>query len=92
MSKLQKILLILTIFFVSSCQGILFDPDARFLRQDNETREIYLLTEDGHRIYSDTAMFYDHACMTREKWQELYELLKREDQPTATIEKILESI
>ena len=76
MRKLNRIFLVLTIFFASSCQGILFDPDARFLRQDSETRDIYLLKEDGQRIYPENAHFFDHACMSREKWLELYDLLQ----------------
>jgi hypothetical protein len=89
-----KILLALTIFFASSCQGIIFDPDARFLRQDNETRQVYLLTEDGHRIYSDTSYFYDHACMSMDKWQELYELLQRSgnDKQLGKIQQVLNGL
>ena len=94
MKGLNRIFLVLMIFFASSCQGILFDPDARFLRQDNETKEIYLLKEDGQRIYSESAYFFDHACMSREKWLELYDLLQdsgAKDQADFIFKKILEN-
>lgn len=72
----RVILIILAIFFVSSCQNtIYFDPDPRALRIHEDTKEVYLLTREGERIYQGS-QFFRHACMSEAKWIELFELLQ----------------
>ena len=72
----RAILIILAIFFASSCQNtIYFDPNPRALRVDRDTGEVYLLTRDAERIYQG-AEFFRHACMSEDKWIELFEILQ----------------
>jgi hypothetical protein len=63
---------VLTIF-CASCTGLTFNPDA--WRANHHLQA--LISEREDVIYSDEPEFSDFACMHKDKWLELYELLRR---------------
>lgn len=70
-----KVLLILTTFFVSSCntKQINWNPD--FYIHDSKSQAI--INEKNHIVYCEQVEFDEYASLSKEKIKELAEILRR---------------
>lgn len=87
MPKFQ--LVILTTFFVTSCQtGVKFNPDFH----KATSAEQAIVDERGNRIYSDEEAFDSFACMHKVKIKELAEILKKAKIPKSKKKLLIEEL
>jgi len=69
----SKMIIILTMFWLSSCtsEGVKFDPDVYVGRNG------YIINERLMKVMADEPRFLEYGCMHRDKWIELKEVLDR---------------
>jgi hypothetical protein len=85
-----KGLLILTTFFVSSCntKQINWNPD--FYIHDSKSQAI--ISEKNHIVYCEEVGFDEYASLSKEKIKELAEILRRAKLPRQLEEKRIKFI
>ena len=83
-------LLILTIFFVSSCgtEGINFDPKWYVPSVDAQ----YIINREGQAVYFSDRDIEQYACLSKDKIKELAEILSRARIPKELKAQLLQKL